>query len=68
MKFNEINFYDSKVCEYVHNLQKEKYKIIEMKLVPQRFLKFLPFAMLNIMRRFLGNVIVEIRVKAKVVK
>ena len=54
--------------EYAHEPQKEKYEIVEMKLVPQRFFKLLPFPILNVMRRFLGNVIVEIRVKARAVK
>ena len=53
---------------YAHDEQKEKYDITEMQLVPQRYLKLIPFIILNVMRRFLGNIIVEIRVKARVVK
>ena len=47
---------------------KEKFEIIELVSVPQRFLKWIPKEMLNILKRFLGNVIVELRVKVKIIK
>ncbi|MBU3924010.1 MAG: methyltransferase domain-containing protein [Nanoarchaeota archaeon] len=53
--------------EYAHDSQRERFDI-EMDLVPQRFLRGLPFGVLNVLRRFLNNVIVEIRAKARVVK
>lgn len=53
---------------YTHERNEKMYQIVELRLVPQRFFKFLPFKILDVLRRFFGNVIVEIRVKARVVK
>jgi len=41
---------------------------MELKSVPQRFLKWIPKGILNILKRFFGNIIVELRVKVKVLK
>ncbi|MCH7850078.1 MAG: methyltransferase domain-containing protein [Nanoarchaeota archaeon] len=54
--------------EYSHSNQKEKFEILELNSVPQRFLRFIPKLILNILKRFLGNIIVELRVRVKVVK
>jgi len=56
-----------KVRTYENNNKKELYEIIELKSVPQRFLKWIPMPILNVLKRFLGNIIVELRVKAKVI-
>jgi len=47
---------------------KQKFEIIELKSVPQRFLKWIPKGILNILKRFFGNIVVELRVQAKVLK
>lgn len=67
--FNELTMRQTLgEINYVHKKQKEKFEIIELKSVPQRFLKFIPRKILNVLKRFFGNVIVELRVKAKVIK
>lgn len=53
---------------YENSKVKEKFEIIEMISVPQRFLKWIPLPILHILKRFFGNVIVELRVKIKVLK
>ncbi len=55
------------IRKYEYNNKKELYKIIELISVPQRFLKWIPMPILNVMKRFLGNIIVELKVKAKVI-
>ena len=69
-----INFFNE-ICmrqtlgdvKYLHS-NKKIFEIVELKSVPQRFLKWIPKKILNILKRFLGNVIVELRVKARVLK
>jgi len=69
-----INFFNE-ICieqtlgkvEYSHS-KKDIFEIIELDSVPQRFLRWIPESILNILKRFLGNVIVELRVKARVLK
>lgn len=57
-----------KIRGYENRNQKEKYEIIELKSIPQRFLRWMPKPLLNVLKRFFGNVIVELRVKARVLK
>jgi ubiquinone/menaquinone biosynthesis C-methylase UbiE len=67
--FNELSIKQTLGdVNYLHNLQKEKFEIIKLESVPQRFLRFIPKSMLNILKRIFGNIIVEIRVKARVIK
>lgn len=56
-----------KVRKYEDKNKKELYEIIELRSVPQRFLKWVPSSILNIMKRFFGNIITELRVKARVI-
>lgn len=66
--FNEIAIKQTLgQVEYSHD-KKNIFQIIELKSVPQRFLKWIPKRILNILKRFIGNVIVELRVSAKVKK
>jgi len=53
---------------YEDKSQKELYEIVELRSVPQRYLKWLPKQMLNVLKRIFGNIIVELRVKARVLK
>jgi ubiquinone/menaquinone biosynthesis C-methylase UbiE len=57
-----------RVKGYEDRSKKELYEIIELKSVPQRFFKWIPGVLLNILKRFFGNIIVELRVKARVLK
>ena len=70
-----VNFFNESTIRQVlgevdYNViqQKEKFKIIELNPVPQRFLKWIPMPILNILKRFLGNIIIELKLKIKVVK
>ncbi|MDD3178705.1 MAG: methyltransferase domain-containing protein [Candidatus ainarchaeum sp.] len=70
-----VNFFNEKsmlqtlgFVNYNHIIQKEKFEIIELISVPQRFIKWLPKVILNALKRVFGNIIVELRVKAKVIK
>ncbi len=66
--FNELSMKQTLgEVEYLHN-KKNIFEIIELKSVPQRFLKWIPKGILNILKRFFGNIIVELRVQAKVLK
>jgi len=47
---------------------KPLFEIKELRSVPQRFIKWIPKSILNILKRFFGNVIVELRVKIRVLK
>jgi ubiquinone/menaquinone biosynthesis C-methylase UbiE len=47
---------------------KKIYEIIKLNSVPQRFLKWLPKSTLNILKRFFGNIIVTLKVEARVLK
>lgn len=53
---------------YEDSEAKEKFEITELVSVPQRFLKWVPMKFLNVMKRFFNNVVVELRVKARVIK
>lgn len=53
---------------YENKNQKELYEILELKSVPQRFVKWMPKSCLNILKRIFGNMVVELRVRAKVLK
>lgn len=67
--FNELSIRQTlREVGYNSKKQKEQFEIIELNSVPQRFLKWIPMSTLNILKRFLGNIIVELRVKAKVIK
>jgi len=70
-----VNFFNETTMEQVFGnvkyhlkQQKEKFKIIELKSIPQRFLRWIPMPFLNVLKRFLGNVIIELRVKVRVLK
>jgi len=70
-----VNFFNEITIEQVmgdvkYNVdkQKEKLKIVRLDSVPQRFLRFIPKRMLNVLKRFLGNVIVQLDAYVKVVK
>lgn len=54
--------------DYHLKSQKEKFEIIELKEVPQRYLQWIPKRILDIFKRTFGNVIVQLRVKVKVLK
>lgn len=56
----------NRVYEDKHN--EEIFEILEFKSVPQRFITWIPMPILNILKRFIGNIIVELRVKAIVIK
>jgi SAM-dependent methyltransferase len=67
--FNEISMEQTLgKIEYGHSNQKERFEILELNSVPQRFIRFIPKEILNILKRFLGNIIVELRVEARVIK
>ncbi|MBC8435068.1 methyltransferase domain-containing protein [archaeon] len=53
---------------YLHEKQKEQFEILKMKAVPQRFLRFMPKPMLNILKKLLGNVVVILDAEVKVLK
>jgi len=66
--FNEISMKQTLgEVEYSYN-KKNLFETIELKSVPQRFLKWIPNKILNILKRFLGNVMIELRVKVRVLK
>ena len=67
--FNEISLQQALgISSYIVNKQKEVFWIESLQLVPQRYLRWLPFFILDILRRFLGNIITEIKVTAVVRK
>lgn len=66
--FNEIALYQALGdSRYTISSKDPYFEVVSMELVPQRFLRFLPFRILDVLRRFLGNVIVEIRLVAKAI-
>lgn len=66
--FNEDTFYNL-FGGHTYELNNQKlFKIIEIKSIPQRYLSFLPRSILNVLKRFLGNIIVNLIVKVKVIK
>jgi len=66
--FNEVGIRQTILnSPYEDSKNKEKFDIIELKSIPQRYLRFLPSKLLSVLKRFFGNVIVELRVKAKVI-
>lgn len=54
--------------DYIHDKQKENFEITKMKAVPQRYLRFMPPQVLNIMKRLFGNIIIQLDVEAKIIK
>jgi ubiquinone/menaquinone biosynthesis C-methylase UbiE len=67
--FNEVCMEQTfRVRSYENKKNKELFEITELGSVPQRFLRWIPKPILNVLKRFLGNVIVELRVKVKVLK
>ena len=54
--------------DYNHNKQKEQFEILELTSIPQRFLKYIPMSILNVLKRFLGNVIIQLDVRIRVIK
>jgi SAM-dependent methyltransferase len=66
--FNEDSIDQTlRISPYDGENKKELFEIIELKSIPQRFLKWIPMLILNILKRFLGNIIVELRIKAKII-
>jgi SAM-dependent methyltransferase len=70
-----VNFFNEKCIKqtilnrvYEDPNSEEKFEIIKLRSIPQRFFKYFPKSILNIMKRFLGNVIVTLDVEAKVLK
>lgn len=70
-----VNFFNEVAIEqmlgdvrYVSKKQVEKFEIVELRSVPQKFLSFLPRTILNVLKRFLGNVITSLDVEVRVVK
>jgi ubiquinone/menaquinone biosynthesis C-methylase UbiE len=69
--FNEDaleNTFRFRPYEFNSGKEKELFEILEIQSVPQRFLKWMPISLLNVLKRILGNIIVELRVKARVLK
>jgi SAM-dependent methyltransferase len=66
--FNEDTFYNLFEGHDYELNKKRLFEIIEIESIPQRYLRFLPKSMLNIMKRFLGNIIVNLIVKVRVIK
>jgi len=66
--FNEFSIKQTlEGVEYSHHKEK-LFKIIQLTSVPQRFLRWIPKKTLNGMKKLLGNIIVELRIKARVLK
>lgn len=53
--------------EYEFN-DKQLFTILKLESVPQRYLKWIPSSLINILKRIFGNVVVELKLKARVVK
>ena len=67
--FNELSMKQTLgEVDYSHKKQKEKFKIIELESVPQRFVAFLPKKILNALKRVLGNMITRLESEVKVLK
>lgn len=67
--FNEVTIQQVLgTVNYCINKQKEKFEIIKLDSIPQRFLRFLPKEMLNILKRFFGNIIIQLEVDSRVIK
>lgn len=70
-----VNFFNEIAMEqliegdtYSLNNEDKKFDIIKLNSVPQRFFKYFPKKILNILKRFFGNIIVTLEVEAKVLK
>ncbi len=66
--FNEIAMKQLIEGNSYNITNKPLFEIKELRSVPQRFIKWIPKSILNILKRFFGNVIVELRVKIRVLK
>jgi len=65
--FNELSF--EVICNKCYKRDKtRKFEIVELKLIPQRFIKFLPHNLLRILSRIFNNIFIQIEVKMKVIK
>lgn len=66
--FNEYCMKQSlRIKPYDKQNQKELFEILELISVPQRFVKWIPLPILNIFKRIFGNIIIQIKAKAKVI-
>ncbi len=70
-----INFFNEETIkqllgdiEYLHKKEKRKFEIVSIEPVPQRFISWLPKKIINILKRILNNVVVELRVLVRVIK
>ena len=66
--FNELTFVHLLEGNTYELNPNQLYKIVILKRVPQRFLRFIPMPILNILKRFLGNILVTLDVTAEVKK
>jgi SAM-dependent methyltransferase len=66
--FNEDTFYNLFEGNKYDLEKKELFKVISIKSIPQRYLRWIPKFILNILKRGFGNIIVNLIVKVRVVK
>ncbi|MEM2956656.1 MAG: methyltransferase domain-containing protein [Candidatus Pacearchaeota archaeon] len=70
-----VNFYNEYTIKQVigesdYNVKKtiKKFEIIKIRLIPQRYLRFLDQKFLHILGRIFGNVVIQIEVEIRVLK
>ncbi|NMB66797.1 class I SAM-dependent methyltransferase [Candidatus Woesearchaeota archaeon] len=66
--FNEDTFYNLFEGNKYDIKKKNLFKVLEVNSIPQRYLRWIPKPILNVLKRFLGNIIVNLNVKVRVIK
>lgn len=69
--YTPVNFFNKESliqlmndAKYIHKKKREQFRVVEVKEIPQRFLGWVPKAILDVLKKFLNHIIVILELEA----